>query len=159
VGHGLRERQLRGPTEVEGQAREQVVQQRRFRCRSCGAVMVVAPVQVLRRRLFSSVAIALGLSLYGIDRQPAAAVRERINPWRVVGATAARGWQTLLNWAAAAGLGALLPMRRTVSGTPRQVASAVCRALSALAPPAFRAQSVNHQVVAGTVHALMGIRP
>ena len=159
VGHGVRERQLRGPSEVDGPPEQFESRQRRFRCRSCRAVLVVAPAHVLRYRLFSSVAIVWALALYGIEQAAAAEVRRRINPWRVVGATAARGWQSLSNWSDAAQCRGLLPLRAVMSGTARQVAAAVSWALSALAPPALRAQSVAHQAVSGTLHALMGITP
>jgi hypothetical protein len=121
--------------------------------------MVVAPAHVLRYRLFSSVAIVWALTLHGVERLSAARVRKLINPWRVVGATAARGWRSLGNWARAAESQALLPVKRAVSGTARQVAAAASWGLSALAPPAFRSQSVAHQAVAGALHALMGITP
>jgi len=159
VGHGVRWRQLRGPTGVGQEPQEVELQQRRFRCRRCRAVMVVAPAHVLRYRLFSSVAIVWALTLYGVERLSATRVRKLINPWRLVGATAARGWRSLGNWARAAESRGLLPVKRAVSGTVRQVAAGVAWGLSALAPPAFRSQSVAHQGVAGALHALMGITP
>ena len=159
VGHGVRGRQLRGPTQVGEEPKELELQQRRFRCRACGAVMVVAPAQVLRGRLFSSVAIVWALCLYGVEQRAAAEVRHLVNPWRVVGATAARGWRSLTSWAAAVAAGGVLPVKRIVAGTPRQLARAVSWALSALAPPSFRSQSVAHQTVSGALYALMGIRP
>ena len=45
VGHGVRERQLWGPVEVDGAPVELTVRTSRFRCRKCRAVMVVVPVQ------------------------------------------------------------------------------------------------------------------
>lgn len=159
VGHGVRGRQLRGPTSV-GQEPELVeIKQRRFRCRQCQAVMVVAPGHVLRYRLFSSVAIVWALALYGVEQVPAVVVRATINPLKLVGATAAQGWRALSDWIEAVQLRALLPISREFSGTPRQVAQATGWALSALALPSFRGESVAHQAVAGTLHCLMGITP
>lgn len=157
VGHGVRGRQLRGPTEVGAEPRELEIAQRRFRCRECRAVMVVAPAHVLRYRLFSSVAIVWAFALYGLQRVSAERVRHAINPWRVMGATAARGWRSLGNWARAARSRVLLPVRLALRGGPRVIAEAVSWVLSALAPPAFRRQSVAHQAVAGALHAVMGI--
>lgn len=159
VGHGIRERQLRGPTAVGAAAVELVIRVRRFRCRKCGAVMMVVPPQVLRYRLFSTVAIAWALTLFGITRISSTGVRDRISPWRQVGATAARNWQTLGRWIAAAKAGELLPNRALGELMPRAVATAVAYGLSALAPPSTRAQSLAHQAVSGALHALMGITP
>jgi hypothetical protein len=159
VGHGVRQRQLRGPTGVDAEPEELEVWQRRFRCRNCKAVMVVAPAHVLRYRLFSSVAIVWALTLYGVERLSAARVRQKISPWRVLGATAARQWRSLGNWVLAAQTRALLPVRLSLGRGPRQVSEAISWVLSALAPPAFRVQSPAHQAVGGMLHALMGIAP
>jgi hypothetical protein len=158
VGHGLRERQQRGPTEVGGAPQEVTIRQRRFRCRSCGAVMVVAPAQVLRYRLFSGVAIVWALSLFGCDGLSPRHVRERVSPWRVVGAAAARSWQALRGWVRGAEAGELLPLR-PLGGSPRQVATRAIWALTAQAPPSARDGSTAHQAVSGALHTLMGITP
>ena len=159
VGHGVRERQLRGPREPGAKPEELTIGQRRFRCRKCGAVMVVAPAQVLRYRLFSSVAIASSLVLYGVEFFAAARVRQLISPWRVVGATAARSWKTLGRWIAAIQSHTLLPITRPLPHKPKAAASAAALLLAALAPPSFRVYSLAHQAAAGALHALMGITP
>lgn len=159
VGHGVRERQQRGPTEVGAEAQEVTILQRRFRCRSCGAVMVVAPAQVLRYRLFSTGAIVWALSLFGCDGLSPRRARERISPWRVVGAAAARSWQALRGWVRAAEEGQLLPLQPLSGASPRQVAARVIWALTAQAPPSARDGSVAHQAVSGALHTLMGIAP
>jgi hypothetical protein len=158
VGHGVRERQQRGPAEVGAAPGEVTIRQRRFRCRSCGAVMVVAPAQVLRYRLFSGVAIVWALSLFGCDGLSPRRVRERVSPWRVVGAAAARSWQALRGWVRAAEAGELLPLR-PLGGSPRQVANRAIWALTAQAPPSARGGSTAHQAVSGALHTLMGITP
>ena len=135
---------------------ELTVVQRRFRCRACGAVMVVAPAEVLRRRLFSTVAVVSALALFGTEGMAAAQVRRKVSPWRVVGATAARGWQALRRWLRTSESGEVLPVR-VAQGPPRQVAGRMVWALTALAPPSFRRESVAHQAVAGALHGLMGI--
>jgi hypothetical protein len=159
VGHGVRERQQRGPSEVGAVPGEVTIMQRRFRCRSCGAVMVVAPAQVLRYRLFSVGAIVWALSLFGCDGLSPRRVRERVSPWRVVGAAAARSWQALREWVRAAEAGLLLRLWPLGAGSPRQVAAGAVWALTAQAPPSARDGSTAHQAVSGALHALMGITP
>ena len=132
--------------------------QRRFRCRSCGAVMVVAPAQVLRRRLFSTTAMVWALVLFGVEGVPMARVRSAISPWHVVGATAAPRWQALKDWIRALGAGGLLPVK-SVGGPIRRLSARLVWALTALAPPSFRGEPVAHQAVSGALHALMGITP
>jgi hypothetical protein len=120
--------------------------------------MVVAPAQVLRYRLFSGVAIVWALSLFGCDGLSPRRVRERVSPWRVVGAAAARSWQALREWVRAAETGQLLRLR-PLGGSPRQVAIRAIWALTAQAPPSARDGSTAHQAVSGALHTLMGITP
>ena len=61
VGHGVRERQVRGPLHAGGPPGLVVVRVRRFRCRVCGAVITVLPRGVAPRRHF-------GLGLSGAPR-------------------------------------------------------------------------------------------
>jgi hypothetical protein len=159
VGHGVRERQLRGPSHVGTEPRLITIGVRRFRCRCCKAVMVVAPPEVLRYRLFSAVAITWALALYAVERLSAARVRHRISPWRVVGLAASSGWQTLRRWIGAAGAGTLLPGIAARDDRPRQMAASVVWALAARCPPSLRSESTAHQAVSGALHTLMGITP
>jgi hypothetical protein len=64
-GHGLRERHQWGPVELGGIPAIVGILLRRYRCRSCGAVAVVGPRGLVRRRLYSAGATALALALYG----------------------------------------------------------------------------------------------
>jgi hypothetical protein len=121
--------------------------------------MVVAPAQVLRHRLFSTAAIVWALSLFGCDGLSPRRVRERVSPWRVVGAAAARSWQALRGWVRAAQAGQLLPLRPVGGIGPRQVATRVIWALTAQAPPSVRDASVAQQAVSGALYTLMGITP
>ena len=159
VGHGVRERHLRGPTRVGAEPEEEVLFVRRYRCRACGAVMTVAPAQVLWRRLYATSAVVWALSLYGVTKMAAAAVRQRISPWRLVGATAAASWQTLRRWSTCAGSGGFLPVRPIAHQSPREAAGAVVMALTARAPPTARSSSLAEQAVIGAQHSLMGIAP
>ncbi|HEX9402352.1 MAG TPA: hypothetical protein VF912_19775, partial [Anaeromyxobacter sp.] len=58
-GHGLRERHQWGPAARGGLPELIGILVRRYRCQQCGAVVVVVPRGVLRRRLYSATAIAL----------------------------------------------------------------------------------------------------
>lgn len=106
-GHGLRERQLWGPREPSGTPEIRVVRARRYRCRRCRAITVVAPAETLTKRLYSAAAIGLALALYGLSLLTPTAVRRLVSPWTHWGARSAAGWQTLLRWAEAASTGRL----------------------------------------------------
>jgi hypothetical protein len=109
VGHGVRHRIQRGPPAPGRPPIDGAVATRRYRCKVCGAVTVVAPRGVLRRRLYPATAIGLSLALFGIDGHNARAVREAIAPTcshrdPAEGAT----WTTLRRWAHEARAGALI---------------------------------------------------
>jgi transposase-like protein len=150
---------MRGPEQVGEKAGEESYRVRRYRCRRCGAVMTVAPTETLRYRLFSLPAIACALCLYGTERVSSREVRRRISPWRKIGAAADRSWQTLRRWLRAAAAGLLFPFPLAARGAPRELAGRVSRALMAKAPPSFADRSTAEQVVAGALHAAMGITP
>jgi hypothetical protein len=135
-GHGLRERQLRGVLEAGGPPVIVLLLLRRYLCLECGAVVTVVPRGVLRRRLYSAGAIALALALFGLDELSEAAVRERSSPWRIVGATAAKGWCTLRRWVRAIRSGRLWPTLASLRAdwSDRDVARRVASALAARGP-------------------------
>jgi hypothetical protein len=81
VGHGLRERALRGATAPGSPDVTRTIAVRRFRCRNCGAVPTLVPRQVVARRHFSAGAIALALYLYGKLALAADEVAQRIGLW------------------------------------------------------------------------------
>lgn len=134
---------------------------RRFRCLSCRAVVSVGPPEALRYRLFSVVAIAWALALFGIERRSSRAVRGRISPWRVIGATAAGSWQTLRRWLRSAAKGELFRWFGWSApvGRPREVATRLSYALTASAPPSFSDRSLPEQTVIGALQSAMGITP
>jgi hypothetical protein len=61
-GHGLRERHQWGPLEPSATPSLSGILLRRYLCQSCGAVVVVVPRALVRRRLYSAGAIALALA-------------------------------------------------------------------------------------------------
>lgn len=110
VGHGLRERQVRGPAQPTGQPETQVVRVRRYRCRRCGGLTTVLPRGLTARRHYSASAIGLALCLHGLRGLSIGETRLRVCTWRV-GFETAR-WSTLPLWVAAIGQGRLFPQVR-----------------------------------------------
>jgi hypothetical protein len=137
VGHGLRERQQRGPLVADGVPREITIRVRRYRCKPCGAIIVVVPSGVVRRRLFSAPAIALALALFGLLGLCVVEIRRRVSPWQTVGHTAKDGWAQLGRWTRAIRKQALFSCVRSCPGefSGRQVAERAAGTLVALASP------------------------
>lgn len=135
-GHGRRHRQLRGPAAPYAAPQIRCFFVRRYQCQRCGATLTVGPREMLPRRLFSACAIALALALFGLSQLPLHAVRNRVSPWRTVGATAVFTWRTVPRWTAAVRDGRLFPVvRRTPSDwTPRQTAARAATTLAAHSP-------------------------
>lgn len=136
-GHGVRERQLWGPVEPGGPPQLRIGYVRRYRCTKCGATPTVAPAEVLTGRLYTAAAIAWALALYGLEKLAASAVRTRVSPMGVVGATAAVGWLTLRRWCRDVLASRLFRGVRRVDGTAREVAAAAAASLSAYVLPSL----------------------
>lgn len=100
-GHGVRERQLRGPPEPDAPSTTVVVICRRYRCTSCGAILLVVPRGVAPRRHYGHAAIAMALALWAIVGAPVAEVRRRVCAWQVTREAPGR-WLSLRRWAASA---------------------------------------------------------
>jgi len=153
-GHGLRERQVRGPPgPVEAPALV-VVEGRRYRCVCCGAVFLVVPREVLPRRQYSAAAIGLALALWGLVRETAHAVRRRVSPAKTFGFAAMPGWVTLRRWAKAVKqrrLFASVPVAGP-SATLRTVAAVAATALAASADPTTRNRPLEHRAFLGAAH-------
>ena len=153
-GHGLRERQVRGPAGPGQQPIERSVLLRRYLCLGCGAVIVVGPRELVPGWLFSGPAIAWALWLFGVAKQSAAKVRSQVSPWAQVGATAAAGWATLVRWARAVRDRQLFALVRRcpVEWRPRQVAARAATTVAALAAPGDRTLPQGHQVWRGALN-------
>jgi hypothetical protein len=130
VGHGLVERQVRGPLEAGGSAESVVLQLRRYRCRACRAILVVGPRGVVHRRWYGAGSIALALEAYGRG-ESSAAIRQRISPSMTVGASAHDRWMTVVRWVEAARTGALFRVAGLGTLGRRAVAEHVALALAA----------------------------
>jgi hypothetical protein len=110
---------------------------RRYQCQPCGAIVMVVPRGLVRRRLYSASAVALALALYGVARLSPRDVRRRVSPHRVVGATAAAGWASLRRWCRAVRAGELFVVRALPAGaTLREIAARAATTLAAYAPGA-----------------------
>ncbi len=109
---------------------------RRYLCQSCGAVVVVGPRGIAPGRLYGAGAIALALALWGCGGLAPAAVRRRVSPFAIVGATAAAGWASLRRWSRSVRAGRLFPMVRALPAGARlrQVAARAATTLAACAP-------------------------
>lgn len=100
-------------------------------------MVLVMPQGVVPRRYYTAPALALALALFALCRLPAKEVRKRVNPWQVVGATAADGWSTLVRWCKALQKGELFDFIRPCPAdfTLRQVAERAAATFLSLAPP------------------------
>lgn len=151
VGHGMRTRQLRGPLAVGQAPVTLVLDIRRYRCRTCTAVVMVVPRGVMPRRHFSAGAIALALAAYGLTKTSMRETRRQVSPWTTVGAAAYVGWAALTRWIRAVRRGSMFarapPMAEDM--TAREVAERTATNLAAWAPPALGQISLIEQAFAG----------
>jgi len=99
VGHGLRERVVLGPPAAGERPEELTLQLRRYRCRSCEAVVTVAPRAVLRRMLYSGLAVAAALSLWVVAGLASWRIRGRVSPRSGALSEREHGWRSVGRWA------------------------------------------------------------
>jgi hypothetical protein len=129
VGHGVVERQLRGPMTAGGAAESLALEVRRYRCRACRAILIVGPLGLARGRWYSAGAIALAFEAYGRG-ETSVSIRGRVSPSSAVGVSARERWVTLVRWIEAARGGRLFAIS-AVGGLPRRrVAEHVALALA-----------------------------
>lgn len=134
VGHGLRERTVEGPVTAEAPPALTEVMTRRYRCRACGAVLVVQPAEVGRGYRYTLSAIAWALSLWGYAQTTAAEVRARTSTQRTLGACSAGRWASLSRWTRCAL--SLFGIAAGEAGTVRECAAKVAAFVAAHAPVA-----------------------
>lgn len=129
VGHGVSERQVRGPVEAAGTPESILVRVRRYRCRACKAVLEVGPRGLVRGRWYGAGAIAVALAAYACG-EASISVRRRVSPDATVGASACERWVALVRWVDAAAEGRLFTVSG-LGGLPRRrVAEQVVLALA-----------------------------
>ena len=131
-GHGLRDRQVRGPPEIGAASTTSVIASRRYVCTACGAVVTVVPRGIEPRCHYGRAAICLALSLWALGGQPTTTVRDRVGSWPSREATS---WRSLRRWAAAAAAAAW-PWCRAAAGLEARAAAARAGQIAAgRAPP------------------------
>jgi hypothetical protein len=97
-GHGLRTRLQLGPPGLLGPPEEVLIEVRRYRCRRCGAVIVVAPRDVLPLLRYRARAVVMALA-YLAQGEPSPAIRRRVSPQSVLGHEGRRSWRAPSRWA------------------------------------------------------------
>jgi hypothetical protein len=131
-GHGLRDRQVRGPLVLGDAPTETVIACRRYRCTACGAVVMVVPRGIEPRRHYGRATICFALALWSLAGWSHHAVRQRVGTWPNPTATS---WRTLRRWAATAASGAW-SWCRAAAGLAAKVAAARAAQIAAgRAPP------------------------
>lgn len=99
VGHGRVSRSVRC-VGLDGGVEDLELLLRRYRCRSCGAVVRVAPRGLLTRRAYAMPTIVLALAWWALARRTTSTIRALLRPDQRVGTTAeGQRWSTLLRWA------------------------------------------------------------
>lgn len=134
VGHGVRERQVRGPAAVTGEPVIRTIFVRRYRCLRCDGITTVLPRGLCARRHYSASAIGLSFCLFGLLGLSLGQTRRRVCPWR--SGFEAERWTTLRGWLSALEQGRLLAVVRPSPATSsaRKRAERAAATLCALAP-------------------------
>jgi hypothetical protein len=150
LGHGLRERQVRGPASPGRSPEIRTVWVRRYRCRLCRGVTTVLPRGLIARRHYSASAIGLGLCLYGLRGVSVEETRRQVCAWRL--GFAPERWTTLPTWVAAIEQGTLFTHVRPcpTSFTIRERAE---RAAATLCSLAFNTGSLEERAFEGAALA------
>lgn len=154
VGHGVRDRQVRGPLAPGEPPGTITIQVRRYRCRGCEAILTVGPRGLATFRHYAAVAIGLALRMVGVLGLSTAEARRRISPWQSfeVGA-----WVSVRRWLNAITDGRLLPAAQIRASPPewslRQRAERAAMTLRAVAPPGCRDGGPELEVMAGAARA------
>lgn len=153
-GHGVRQRQVRGPLEATGEPKLVVLSVRRYRCVGCGGITTVFPQGLARRQYYSASAIGLSLLLFGLEHQRVRQIRERVSPWRLSFESQAR-WTTLNRWLNAVEAGRLFQeVRPAAPGCPARLrAQRAASTLLSFTPPMLAGASLDERVFAGAALA------
>lgn len=154
VGHGVRDRQVRGPLAPGEPPGIITIQLRRYRCRGCGAIFTVGPRGLATFRHYAAVAIGLALWMVGVLGLSTAEVRRRISPWQSFDAGV---WVSVRRWLKAIADGRLFPGAPSRAWPPgwslRQRAERAAMTLRATAPPWCREGGPELEVMAGAARA------
>lgn len=149
IGHGMRERHIRGVLAADEPPQAASLRLRRYLCRGCSAVVTVGPRGLFRRRLYGAASIALALALWTMGKQAPWRVREQVSPWPAAGA-ASRGWMQLKRWAKTAAAGGLWPTLGCE--TERTLRSRVGRVIALVAGYGPSDDPLEARVMVGAAH-------
>lgn len=133
VGHGLRSRHLEGPHEPGEAPTSTLVLSRRYRCRACGAVLVVVPRGVGRALRFTLDAIGYAIALWGYARATAEQTGRAVSAGKARGLSSPKQWSSLRRWASRAAR-IFASGAPSASGTLRERAAQVATWLTSRAP-------------------------
>ena len=131
-GHGLRDRQVRGPLEIAGVSTTSVIACRRYQCVGCGAVVMVVPRGIEPRKHYGRAAICLALALWAIAGQPTTVVRDRVGAWP---SRVAPSWRALRRWGLEIAAGAWSWCAAAAGRAPRAAAARAAQIAAGCAPP------------------------
>lgn len=150
VGHGLRERQVRGPANARGAPELMTIRVRRYRCRRCRGLTTVLPRGLIARRHYSASAIGLSLCLYGLQGLSLGETRRRVCVW--ISSFEPERWSTLLTWVVAIQQGRLFAQVRPCPPdfTMRERAG---RAAATVCSLALRSGALDERVFEGAALA------
>ena len=129
---------------------------RRYRCQSCKAVIAVGPAGIAPGRLYSAMAIALALFLYGVRLSSHPEIRRQVSPWRPSAREPTRTcWVTLLRWIDAQRQGALFArMHRIADAAQHRRSVAEQAALLLVALSLSESADERERVFTGAARAL-----
>ena len=152
VGHGTRERQVRGPLAAGASVTQTVIRVRRYRCRACGAVITVVPRGVAQGRHFGAGAIGLALHGWGLEHRSLDEVRQLVGGLDVE----RRGWPAARRWVDAVQAGHLFGgrIRPCPPGWPRvRIAERAATTLLGLGRPVADSADLEVHLFAGAALA------
>lgn len=155
VGHGMRERQVRGPCWPGEAPKILVLRVRRYRCRRCGGITTVLPRGLVAQRYYSSSAIGLALLLFGVRRQRMQEVRQAVCSWPL-SFESPQQWNTLGKWLRAVSEQRLYRQVRSWPPryVPRQMAERIAITLLSYAPAGMvDSDTLEEQVFVGAALA------
>jgi hypothetical protein len=131
-----------------------VIEERRYECQHCSAVITVVPCETAPRKHYAATAIAFALALHGLAGQSHAEVRAQVSPSRVVGVSAERRWATLGRWIdAVSACDLFAPLPAMPPDRPRrEIARRAAMAIGAHAPPSLQTGSLAERAFFGAAH-------
>lgn len=150
-GHGLRDRACHGPLVPGDPPEARSVLCRRYECQNCGAILLVVPRGVSRRKHYGSAAIAWALALLGVAGWTWKATRQAVSIGRLPDGDVVTAWKTLRRWIADVAAGDLfagLPASPAGSST-RRTAERAAMAIAGHAPPSMGHLPLHDQAFFG----------